>query len=121
MCLWQVISLSLAVVYQSHDLSLVNLVGLVVCLLGISFHVVRKATAAPELPTKQSSRYTRWETSQLVPRQKVHIVAGLRIRIRIRSDPDLFGRIRKIFTGSGSYRYFGNVKLCIQEKKYFKI
>jgi len=26
-------------------------------------------------------------------------------------DPDLFGRIRKIFTGSGYYRYFGYVKL----------
>jgi len=38
------------------------------------------------------------------------------------ADPDLFGRIRsrirKIFTGagSGSYRYFGNVKLYKQEK-----
>ena len=28
------------------------------------------------------------------------LYAGLRIRIR--SDPDLFGRIRKVFTGSGS-------------------
>ncbi len=55
---WQVISLSLAVVYQSHDMSLVNLVGLVVCLLGISCHVVRKATAAPDIP-KQNSRYIR--------------------------------------------------------------
>jgi hypothetical protein len=54
-----VISLSLAVVYQSHDLSLVNLVGLVVCLLGISLHVVRKATSAPDIPAKQNSRCIR--------------------------------------------------------------
>ena len=50
----------------------------------------------------------------------VYIKAGFWIRIWIRSDSDLFGRIRsrKIFTGSGSvsgsYRYFGNVKLYKQ-------
>ena len=47
--------------------------------------------------------------------------AGLRIRIRIRSDPDLFGRIRIILTGSGSYRYFDNVKLYKQGKTILKI
>ena len=36
--------------------------------------------------------------------------------LRIRSDPDLFGRIRKIFAGSGSCRYFGKVKLYKQRK-----
>ena len=29
------------------------------------------------------------------------------------ADPDLFGRIRKIFTRSGSYRYFGYVKFFV--------
>ena len=62
-------------------------------------------------------------------------LAGLRIRIRIRirSYPDLFGRIRirsrirKIFTGSGSvsgsgsYRYFSNVKLYKQGQNILKI
>jgi hypothetical protein len=43
----------------THDLSLVNLVGLVVYLLGISLHVVRKATSAPDIPAKQNSRYIR--------------------------------------------------------------
>ena len=39
------------------------------------------------------------------------------------ADPDLFGQIRsrKIFTGSGSYRYFGNVKLFKQGKNILKI
>jgi len=37
------------------------------------------------------------------------------------ADPDLFGRIRKIFNGSGSYRYFGNVKLYKQRKNILKI
>ena len=43
-------------------------------------------------------------------------------QIRIRADPGLSGRIRirKILTGSGSYRYFGNVMLYKQGKKYFK-
>ena len=40
------------------------------------------------------------------------------------ADPDLFGRIRirigKIFTGSGSYWYFGNVKLYKQGKNMLK-
>ena len=39
-------------------------------------------------------------------------------------NPDLIGRIRrsrKIFTGSGSYRCFGNVKLYKQEKNILKI
>jgi|LakMenEpi03Aug12_release.lakeMendotaPanAssembly.Ray.scaffolds.fasta_scaffold2045022_1 hypothetical protein len=42
-----------------HDLSLVNLVGLVVCLLGISLHVVCKVSSAPDIPPKQNSRYIR--------------------------------------------------------------
>jgi len=40
-------------------------------------------------------------------------------------DPDLFGMIRiqvwKIFTGSGSNRYFGNVKFYKQGKNILKI
>ena len=38
-------------------------------------------------------------------------------------DPELFGQIRKIFTGtgSGSYRYFGNLKLYKQGKNILKI
>jgi len=38
-------------------------------------------------------------------------------------NPDLFGGIwiRKIFTGSGSYRYFDNVKLYKQGKNILKI
>jgi hypothetical protein len=43
----------------THDFSLVNLVGLVVYLLGITPHVVRKATSAPDIPAKQNSRYIR--------------------------------------------------------------
>jgi hypothetical protein len=33
-----------------HDLSLLNLACLVVCLLGISRHVVHKAASAPNIP-----------------------------------------------------------------------
>ncbi len=44
-----------------HNLSLVNLVGLVVCLLGISLHVERKATSAPYILAMQNSCYMRWE------------------------------------------------------------
>ena len=33
------------------------------------------------------------------------------------ADPDLFGRIRKIFTGSGSYRYSGYVPKLYEQGK----
>ena len=50
------------------------------------------------------------------------ILANRKARV---ADPDLdiFGliRIRKIFTGSGSYQYFGNVKLYKQGQNIFKI
>ncbi|XP_023336208.1 solute carrier family 35 member C2 [Eurytemora carolleeae] len=38
------LTMSLAVIYQSTDLSVINLIGLMVCLLGISMHVLKKAT-----------------------------------------------------------------------------
>jgi len=40
----EVISLVLAIVFQSNDISVVNLIGLVICVTGIGFHVIRKAT-----------------------------------------------------------------------------
>ena len=41
----EIISLTLAVVFQSNEMSVINAIGLVVCLSGITLHVVRKATA----------------------------------------------------------------------------
>jgi solute carrier family 35 protein C2 len=40
----EVISLALAIVFQSNDISVINVIGLVVCMTGITLHVVRKAT-----------------------------------------------------------------------------
>ena len=37
------------------------------------------------------------------------------------ADPDLFGRIRKMFTESSSCRYFGTVKLYKQGENILKI
>ena len=53
--------------------------------------------------------------SQAAPTVILAIVAG----VRIRSDPDLFGRIHKIFPGSGSFWFFGYVKLCEQGNFFF--
>jgi len=39
----EIITMGLAVIYQSTDLSNINLAGLVVCLLGISAHVLKKS------------------------------------------------------------------------------
>ena len=46
---------------------------------------------------------------------------GLRIRIWIQLDSDLFGRIRSRIRKMFTYRYFGNVKLYKQGKNILKI
>ena len=55
--------MGLAVVFQSTDLSLVNLVGLAICLLGICVHVIKKALEA-ENPSK-SIKYSRYEPTDM--------------------------------------------------------
>lgn len=62
----EVISLTLAVVFQSSDISVVNMIGLVVCMAGISLHVVRKATKTDQRPEKiVGSKLRRTESSNL--------------------------------------------------------
>ena len=41
----EIISLTLAVIFQSSDISVINMLGLVICMTGITLHVVRKATS----------------------------------------------------------------------------
>ena len=41
----EIISLTLAVIFQSSDISMINMLGLVICMTGITLHVVRKATS----------------------------------------------------------------------------
>ena len=48
--------MGLAVVYQSTNLSPVNLVGLVVCLFGIAIHVLKKAVEADQQGSHKYSR-----------------------------------------------------------------
>jgi len=40
----EIVSLVIAIVFQSNDISVINMIGLVVCVSGISLHVLRKAT-----------------------------------------------------------------------------
>jgi len=58
----EIISLALAILYQSTDISVINMIGLVICMLGITMHVVRKATQV-EKPEKKngSGRFLRRE------------------------------------------------------------
>ena len=37
--------MTLAVIFQSSDISMINMLGLVICMTGITLHVVRKATS----------------------------------------------------------------------------
>jgi len=57
----EIISLTLAIIYQSSDISLINMVGLVVCMLGITLHVVRKATQVEKPEKTGSGRFFRRE------------------------------------------------------------
>merc|ERR1719209_1260578 len=41
----EVISLTMAVIFQSSDISVINMLGLVICMTGITLHVVRKAAS----------------------------------------------------------------------------
>jgi len=50
----EILTMSLAVMYQSTDLSTINLVGLVVCLVGIALHTFKKATEKDE---RKSDRF----------------------------------------------------------------
>lgn len=48
----EIISLTLAVIFQSSDISVINMLGLVICMTGITLHVVRKAAS---VETRESS------------------------------------------------------------------
>ena len=41
----EIISLTLAVIFQSSDISVINMLGLLICMTGITLHVVRKAAS----------------------------------------------------------------------------
>lgn len=58
----EIITMSLAVMYQSSDLSVVNVLGLGICLLGICVHVVKKALETEN--TTKSVKYSRAQTCE---------------------------------------------------------
>ena len=54
----EIISLALAVKIQENDLSIINWIGLVVCMSGIVAHVLRKATTVePGTQARSGYRY----------------------------------------------------------------
>eukprot|EP00092_Neocalanus_flemingeri_P040474 GFUD01044077.1.p1 GENE.GFUD01044077.1~~GFUD01044077.1.p1 ORF type:complete len:477 (-),score=81.09 GFUD01044077.1:335-1765(-) len=57
----EIISLTLAIIYQSSDISVINMIGLVVCMLGITLHVVRKATQVEKPEKNGTGRFLRRE------------------------------------------------------------
>ena len=53
----EIISLTLAVIFQSSDISAINMLGLVICMTGITLHVLRKASSVEARgSTERSSR-----------------------------------------------------------------
>jgi len=67
----EIMTLSLAVYYYNETLSTINVMGLFVCILGIIFHVVVKATAAPVKASSNSGHngigLTHVDNSQKMP------------------------------------------------------
>jgi len=57
----EIISLTLAIIYQSSDISVINMIGLVICMLGITLHVVRKATQVEKPEKSGTGRFLRRE------------------------------------------------------------
>jgi len=51
----EVISLTMAIIIEESDVSVINMIGLIICMSGIVLHVVRKATHV-EKPEKRSAR-----------------------------------------------------------------
>ena len=49
----EILSLGLAIVIEQTDISPVNAVGLVVCMAGITLHVIRKATLVNKTPVQR--------------------------------------------------------------------
>ncbi|XP_071518635.1 solute carrier family 35 member C2-like isoform X3 [Panulirus ornatus] len=63
----EIMTLSLAVYVYNEHLSSINLMGLVLCIIGITFHVVLKALHPPKHPPQQLSPLTPAESHQKVP------------------------------------------------------
>jgi len=59
----EVISLAMAIVIEESDVSLINMIGLVICMAGITLHVVRKATQVERPDQSGTGRFLRREGS----------------------------------------------------------
>lgn len=70
----EIVCLTLAVVYQSTSLSLVNLLGLVVCLVGVSLHVVRKFTMDSDGKNRKRHRQNNVNTQVSVCCEKTSLL-----------------------------------------------
>merc|ERR1712179_707272 len=59
----EIISLTMAIIIEESDVSVINMIGLVVCMTGITMHVVRKATQVERPDKSGSGRFLRREGS----------------------------------------------------------
>ena len=55
----EVISLTMAIIIEQSDVSVVNMIGLVICMSGITLHVIRKVTTVERPPSSASGRFLR--------------------------------------------------------------
>merc|ERR1711971_13439 len=59
----EVISLTMAIIIEESDVSVINMMGLVICMSGITLHVVRKATQVDRPDKSGTGRFLRREGS----------------------------------------------------------
>jgi len=55
----EVISLTMAIIIEQSDVSVVNMIGLVICMSGITLHVIRKVTTVERPSSSASGRFLR--------------------------------------------------------------
>ena len=89
----EILSLGLAILIEATDISAINAVGLVVCMAGITLHVIRKATMADKRTTSSTNNG-----------RSLGRGGGVASSMRLLSDSDSDSETELFHTSSGAAR-----------------
>ena len=94
----EILSLGLAILIEATDISAINAVGLVVCMAGITLHVIRKATMADKRTTSSTNN------GRSLGRGGGAKGGGVASSMRLLSDSDSDSETELFHTSSGAPR-----------------
>ena len=94
----EILSLGLAILIEATDISAINAVGLVVCMAGITLHVIRKATMADKRTTSSTNN------GRSLGRGGGAKGGGVASSMRLLSDSDSDSETELFHTSSGAAR-----------------